>query len=163
MTPLPPLFSFARRPRRGVSELYASLLMMGITIAMGGVVTGMAMTQYGLAAGAAGTASSVKEQASGAQLSFVTASVSGTGACPARGGPQGTTLAVTVFDYGTTAFAASEIVVNGTAYFGLLPVVQPGGLATYQVALAPSGTCARASGQTVMVADPLGEETQFET
>lgn len=158
------MFSRQPTPRRGVSELYASLLMMGVTISLGSVVAGMAITQYGLSSGAASLSTSLQEEASGVQVSLITAAVSGQGSCPSyKGSQEGSALVLTVFDYGPTQFTPSEVFVNGTAYFGSYAPVLPGGIETYSFPLVPSGTCAHPSGQVVLMADSQGDEVEFGT
>ncbi|MBI3858812.1 MAG: hypothetical protein HY296_01015 [Thaumarchaeota archaeon] len=158
-----PLPHFSRR-RMGVSELYASLLMLGATLSLGSFITAAAVGQFGLATSSSAASSLVEQRSSGKLMAFVYATTATPGPCPQyAGSPEGSTLVFAVFDYGSSAFTPMIISVNGTIYTGAFPSAQPGGLATYQVTLTPAGTCVHTSGQTVMLSDPSGDEFEFET
>ena len=138
--------------------------MLCITISLGSVATGLVANQFGLTAANAATGASGDENSAGIQLSFVFAATSSSTGCPAyRGVPGGAVLEVTVFDYGTSGFLPTTVVVNGTVYYSqAFPTVLPGGMATYRLPLA-KGTCAHSWGQTILMADADGDVFQFET
>jgi flagellin-like protein len=154
---LSPHFCFAGR--RGVSELYASLLMVGVTLSLGGLVAAAAVSQFGLQSGSAAAAGGVQQASQGKLLSLVYATVQqGSGGCAAPG--EGRTLTFAVYDYGSSAFLPSTVLVNSTAVAGPYPGAGPGEVATYTLALAG---CARSSGQTILMGDAAGDVVQFET
>jgi len=155
----------AHQGRAGVSELYASLLMLGVTISLGSVVTGLVANQFNLTATTAAAGAAGDENSAGIQLSYVFAVTSSTEGCPTYGGvPGGTVLEVTIYDYGSTGFTPTTVVVNGTVYYSqAFPTVPAGGMTTYRLALAPGGTCAHPWGQTMLMADGGGNVFQFET
>lgn len=156
----PPPF-FDPGTRAGVSELYASMLMIGVTLALGGIVVAAAMGSAGQANASASLGSALQEEGSGVRLSLVYAVVAPSGACPPyRGVDEGTSLTVALFDYGTEGFSPAEIGVNSTLYSGGFPTASPGAMAYYTVVL---GTCAHASGLTVAAIDTRGEEVQVGT
>ena len=148
-----------------MSELYTSLLMLGVTISLGSVAAGLVANQFGLTTTTAAAGAAGDENSAGIQLSFVFAATSSANGCPTyRGVPGGTVLEVTVFDYGSSGFMPTTIVVNGTVYYSsAFPTAPPGGMMTYRVPLAPVGTCAHPWGQTVLMADAGGDVFQFET
>jgi hypothetical protein len=148
-----------------VSELYASLLMLGVTISLGSVATGLIANQFGLSTTAAGAGAALGESSAGIQLSFVYATVTSSSGCPVFGGaPEGNVLVLTIFDYGATRFVPVVIVVNGTVYYSsTYPTLNPGGMGTYRLPLIPPGSCAHSWGQTVLMADSAGEGFQLET
>jgi hypothetical protein len=148
-----------------VSELYASLLMLGVTISLGSVATGLMTNQFGLTTSTAAAGAAGDENSAGIQLSFVFAVTSSPAGCTTyRGVPGGTVLDVTVFDYGSSGFQPTTIVVNGTIYYSsAYPTVLPGGMATYRLPFSPAGTCAHSWGQTVLMTDAGGDIFQFET
>ena len=139
--------------------------MLGATISLGSVATGLVANQFGLAASTSASGASIGAQSSGVQISYVIATVSSTAGCPDyRGVPAGAILSVTVFDYGSVGFHPVAMVVNGTTYFSTsYQTVGPGDMATYGAALAPRNSCAHSWGQTVMLVDANGDDFQFET
>lgn len=162
-------FTFFKRPGRGrrlgirtaVSELYASLLMIGVTLSFGSVVTSAAVSQLNSTAGSSSLAASLQEASAGKQIALVYATVGSTGGCQSyRGATEGTSLTVALFDYGTTPFTPSEIVNNSTVYAGNYPTLGAGSLASYTVAL---GSCAHPSGQNLLAVDASGDEVQVGT
>lgn len=142
-----------------MSELYASMLMIGVTLAVGAAVVFAATNQFSLATGAEAVGSSLQLSSSGAQVALVFASVSPSGSCPLYlGENEGTTLVLALYNYGTTRFAPAEVVVNSTVYAGGYSVVFPGEMVTYALAL---GSCSHASGLAILMADPGGDVAQF--
>jgi hypothetical protein len=144
-----------------VSELYAAVLMVGVTLSLGSLVVAAATSQFGLATDSASLGASLREGAAGTQLGMVYAAVQPSGSCPAyEGGQEGSTLTIAVFDYGSAGFTPAGFVVNSTVYAGSFGEAAPGALAQYTVALA---SCAHQSGLTVLAYDSSGEEVQFGT
>ncbi|MDG7007026.1 MAG: hypothetical protein JRN06_02140 [Nitrososphaerota archaeon] len=144
-----------------MSELYASVLMIGVTISLGSVLVAAALGSIGQAQGAASLGASVQQSASGRELSLAFAAVAASGSCPAyRGGAEGTTLTLALFDYGASGFAPVEFVVNSTVYPGTYPALSPGTMGRYTVSL---GSCAHSTGQTVTVVGSAGDEVQVES
>ena len=137
------------------------MLMIGVTLVIGGAVTSAALGQESaaLAAGSAGSAVAQANAGSGVSLAYAT--VGSTGGCPAyKGTSEGTTLVVSLFSYGTTAFTPAAVFVNSTIFAGSYPTLQPGNLVSYTLTLTG---CAHQSGQTVLIEDAQGDEAQFET
>lgn len=139
--------------------------MLGATITLGSVATGLVANQFGLAASTSQTGAVVGAQSAGVQVAYVYATVTSSSGCPDFGTvPGGSVLSVTVFDYGTSAFRPALMVVNGTPYFSTsFPTMNPGGMGSYEVTLTPAGSCAHPWGQTVVLSDAGGVEVQFET
>jgi len=159
MDPLP-LF-FHHRPRRGVSELYASVLMVGVTISLGGVLVAAAMGSIGQAQSASALGASLLQSASGKELGIIYAAVASSGSCPTyRGVNEGTVMTVALFDYGSDGFTPAEFVVNSTMYAGSYHSLAPGAMGQFVLTL---GSCAHSSGQTITAVDAQGDEAQFES
>lgn len=145
--------------RRGVSELYASMLMVGVTLSLGSVVVAAALGTFGRAESSASLGASLQGTESGTQISLVYVSVKPSSSCPAyRGVPEGTLLTVYLFDYGGTPFSPSEFAVNSTVYAGNFSAMAPGGMGQYAVTL---GSCAHPWGLTIVAADAVGDGVQF--
>jgi hypothetical protein len=148
--------------RSGVSELYAAMLMIGVTLVFGGFVTGAAISQFGLASYSASVGAAVQEASVGKLVSFVYGVATPSASCPVHGGiNEGTTYTIALFDYGSVSFTPSELFINGTLYagggFGTMPT---GIMTTFTLSL-PS--CAHSSGQTILFVDAHGDEVQVET
>lgn len=140
-----------------MSELYATMLMVGVTLSLGSVVTAAAVGAFGQTEGAASMGASLQESAFGVRLSLVYATVAPSGGCQAY---EGTNITLALYDYGAAGFTPVELAVNSTVYGGGFQAVQPGALVLYSVAL---GSCAHASGQTIVVVDGEGDEVQLES
>jgi len=150
-------FGSTRAPRRGVSELYASMLMVGVTLTLGGLVASAAMGQLELANSSASLGAT--QMAGGVQLEMVYLVIDSSGSCPMFGGyHEGTSATLALYDYGTADFAPAEIAINGTVYAGTYGILGAGALGAYSLNL---GKCVHSSGQTVIVTDSLGEEAEF--
>ena len=146
--------------RRGVSELFASVLMIGVTLSLGSLVAAAALGQFGLASGSASLGASIDQASSGVGLSLVYVAVSPATGCPYyQGYQEGTSATVSVYNYGSTAFAPISIVVNSTSYTANYQALGQGSLVAYPLTLA---TCAHASGLTLYMADSSGDGAQFE-
>ena len=144
-----------------MSELYASVLMVGVTISLGSVLVAAALGSIGQAQGASSLGASLQLSASGRELSLAFAAVAASGPCPAyRGGAEGTVMTLALFDYGASGFVPVEFVINSTIYAGTYPALSPGTMAQYTVSL---GSCAHSTGQTVTAVDSAGDEVQFES
>ena len=158
---LPPFF-LARPPRkRGVSELFAAVLMIGVTLSLGGLVAAGAAGQLSLGAESASLGASALQTSAGTQLSLVYAAVPPSSSCPVHGGVQeGTSLVVALYDYGSAPFGPTGFAVNSTVHTGSFGTVAVGGLARFVI---PLGACAHQPGQTVVAFDAAGDEVQFET
>ena len=157
---MPPPTVLSRRPSRrvGVSELYASMLMVGVTLAMGSMVAAAALGQFGLSNGSAAESAALMQSASGVDLSLVFVSVSSSGSCPQFGGyNEGTTITVSIFNYGVSAFTPSEIMDNSSVFSGAYPTTAPGSLGEYTLDL---GRCSHSAGQTLLALDSTGEGFQ---
>ncbi|MBI3841060.1 MAG: hypothetical protein HY297_03780 [Thaumarchaeota archaeon] len=139
--------------------------MMALTLSFGTAVAGLALGQFGLSASSASLGAAVQQQSAGAQVSYILGTTSSPGSCPSYGGiPEGTVLKLAFFDYGSSAFAPIEILVNGTIYYSTaFATVVPGSMTTYSLTLTPPGACAHASGQTVALVNAYGDEVQFGT
>ena len=157
----PPPRIFRLKPRRGVSELYAAVLMIGVTLSLGSIVVAAAASQFSLASNSESLEASINQGSADVQIGYVYAAVAPSGTCPDYGGYQeGTELVVALFDYGTAGFTPGGFVVNATNYAGAYPTISPGTLAEYTI---PLLTCAHSSGQTVLAYDSAGEEVEFGT
>ena len=166
--PLLPLFSVGYRPMRkarrtGVSELYASLLMLGVTLSFGSVVASMAMGQLNQGTTSASLGTSLTAQSVGRQVALIYVTSASPGSCPAyEGAQEGTVLTVTLLDYGSQPFTPDQILVNGTTYYSnSYQALTPGIPRSYSVTLAPAGSCAHPGGQNLMLTDTGGDEVQF--
>lgn len=158
---LSPVFPLRPARRRGVSELFAAVLMIGVTLSLGGLVAAGAVSQFSLGTQSASLGAAAVQRSAGAQLSLAFAAVPQSASCPSyRGAEEGTTLLVGLFDYGSVPFDPAGFAVNSTVYTGTFGLVAAGGLA--QLAI-PLGTCAHRSGQTVVAFDAVGDEVQLET
>jgi len=139
--------------------------MLGVTISLGSVATGLVTNQFGITATTAGAGAMNYENSAGIQLSYVLATTTSAGGCPTyRGVPGGNVLQIIIYDYGSRSFSPTTIVVNSTLYFSpTFPTVAAGGMVTYRLSLTPAGICAHPWGQTVLMADVVGDDFQFET
>ncbi len=148
-----------------MSELYASLLMLGVTLSFGSVVASMAAGQFAQGTSSASLGSALQAESSGRQLAFIYSVSTAQGSCPNyEGAPEGSTLILTFLDYGSQPFTPDQILVNGTSYYSTsYQTIAPGTAASYAVALAPAGTCVHSAGLSIMLTDTYGDEAQFET
>lgn len=144
-----------------MSELYASMLLIGVTLSVGSFVTVAAAGTFSQGEGQVSLGSSLAGRRSGTMVSLVYFAVQPSGSCPLHGGyEEGTSAEVAVYDYGSAGFDPSQIAINSTAYPGPYSPVPAGGLAVYDVAL---GGCAHPAGQTVLLTDSAGDGYQFES
>ncbi len=153
--------------RAAVSELYASLLMMGVTVSFGGFVAAAAINQFNLSTYTGSLASSVQQATAGKLISFVYFTVapgSGTPSCSTtyQGVTEGKTSTLSLYNYGTASLNPTELFVNGTLEYsgtGLGNIV-PASLTTYTLTLS---SCAHPTGQTILLVDAYGDELQLGT
>jgi FlaG/FlaF family flagellin (archaellin) len=148
-------------PRGGISELYASVLMVGVTLTVGGLVASSALGQFALANDSASISAMSQDTSARIQIGLVYIVAVSSGSCPVYGGyHEGTTVEISLFNYGGATFAPAEMVLNGTVYTGSYAILGPGSLGTYALT---ATACAHSSGQTLVVADSMGDEVQFES
>lgn len=150
------------RKRSGVSELYASLLMIGVTLSFGSFVAASAIDQFNKSNYSGSLAVAAQQASAGKLISYVYAASTPSGSCPLYGGNrEGTTFSLALYNYGTAAFSPTEVFVNSTLYSGGgYSSIAAGSMATYALTL-PS--CAHTSGQTILLVDAYGDEVQFGT
>lgn len=141
-----------------MSELYATVLMVGVTISLGSVLVAAALGSIGQAQGASSLGASLQRSASGKELSLTYIAVASSGSCPDyMGAAEGTQMTLALFDYGSNGFTPVEFIVNSTIHPGAYPGLSPGTMGQYTVNL---GGCAHSSGQTVTVVDSEGDAVQ---
>jgi hypothetical protein len=157
--PPTPRFHLKAKPRSGVSELYASMLMVGVTLSLGSFVAAAAVSQFGLAGGSASLGASMEQSSSGVALGLVYVAVAPSVSCPVSGGyHEGNSITLALFNYGTTSFTPAEVAVNSTIYPGSYPAVAPGTLGQYAISL---GSCAHGWAQTLLVLDSSGDGVEL--
>jgi len=145
----------------GISELYASVLMVGVTLTVGGLVASSALGQFAMANDSASLSAMTRESSARIQVGLVYLMAAPSGSCPAYGGyHEGTMVEIAIYNYGGAIFAPTEIVLNGTIYAGDYAPLAPGILGTYAL---KTTTCSHSSGQILVVADSSGNEVQFES
>jgi len=142
-----------------VSELFASMLMIGATLTTGALVVAAAMGQAGLENAAASSGAAAAQYSAGVQLALIYLVVNPSSSCPVFAGyHEGTNLTFAIYDYGSQSFSPAVMALNGSEYFSAYAVVPAGGLGVFDLHL---GACAHASGQTLLVADERGSTAQF--
>jgi len=158
-----------------VSELYSSILMVGVTLAFGSVVTSAAIGQFNGATGGGALEARAQEATAGKQVSLVYGTVvAGSGGCTAvyrgpDGGAyaEGKTYVLVLYDFGGVPFTPYEVFDNGT----LLAV---GGYATIAAQANGQGStpvantlalpaCAHPAGQSFTLVDAVGDEVAVGT
>ena len=155
-----PSFGIRSDGHGGISELYSSVLMVGVTLALGGLVTSSALSQFALANDSAslGAAQDVPAMVQVGLVYFVAAP---SGSCPAyKNYQEGSSVSIAFYNYGEVSFSPVDIVVNGSAHAGGYAPVAPGSMRTYELDI---GTCSRSWGDTVTLIDQEGNELQFAT
>ena len=142
-----------------MSEIFASMLMIGATLTTGALVVAAAMGQAGLENAAASSGAAAAQYTAGVQLALIYLVVNPSSSCPVfAGNHEGTNLTFAIYDYGSQSFSPAFVAVNGSEYFATYAPVAAGGLVVFDLHL---GACAHASGQTLLVADGRGSATQF--
>lgn len=151
--------------RRGVSELYASLLMIVVTLLFGSVVTVAAINQFNLSTYSGSLAETVQQASAGKLISLIYFTISaGSGSCTTvyNGVTEGTNANLALYNYGFVGMNPTEIFINGTLLYSGTGFgnIAPGSMTIYTLTL-PS--CAHPTGQTILLVDAYGDEIQFET
>src|SRR5712692_8543881 len=104
MSPAPPS---SRKPARGVSELYASMLMIGVTLSVGGMVTSAAISHFDLQSNSAALGESLQQASTDKHLGLVYAvAAPGSGGCTTTylGATEGNSLTFAIFNFGYVPF-----------------------------------------------------------
>jgi hypothetical protein len=151
--------------RSGVSELYAAIMMVGVTLAFGSFVASAAINQFNLSTYSGSLAAQVQEASAGKQISFVYFVIApGSGSCTGtyRGVTEGENATLALFNYGSVGMNPTEIFVNGTLLYSGAGFgdIAPANMTTFSLTL---DSCAHASGQTILLVDAYGDEVQFAT
>jgi hypothetical protein len=151
--------------RSGVSELYAAIMMVGVTLAFGSFVASAAINQFNLSTYSGSLAAQVQEASAGKQISFVYFVVApGSGSCTGTylGVTEGENATLALYNFGSVGMNPTEIFVNGTLLYSGTGYgdIAPASMTTYSLNL---GTCAHASGQTILLVDAYGDEIEFGT
>ena len=135
------------------------MMMIGVTLSLGGYVTFAAINQFSLAQTAASLAALVQEQSAGKLISLVYSTVAPSGTCPVYAGYNEGTLTLELYNYGSVAFTPSEAFDNGTLASG------SGNIAANSVGAFTftSPPCVHAPGQTILLVDSYGNEIQTGT
>ncbi|MDG6933109.1 MAG: hypothetical protein JRN68_00250 [Nitrososphaerota archaeon] len=150
--------------RHAISELFAALMLVAITLSFGSFVTYSAINYYGLSDLAAQQAANSQQQAASKLISIVYANVvPGSGGCVTsyNGVVEGTILDLGFYNYGSAQFNTAVVYLNDTFYsgYGFSPLA-PGNFTTWQLSTL---SCIHASGQTLLISDSSGSEVQLET
>jgi len=156
-----PFRHFGAAQRGGISELYASVLMVGVTLTVGGLVASSALGQFAMSNDSASMSAMTQGASSGIQVALVYFTAAPSGSCPVyEGYHEGTFAEIAIYNYGGAPFIPAEMVINGTIYAGDYAPLAPGTLGIYAL---NTTTCSHPSGQTAIVADSAGNVVQFET
>ena len=145
--------------RHAVSELLATMMMIGVTLSVGGYVTVTAVGQFNLAQNAASLAAMAQQQSAGKLISLAYSTVTPNGTCPLYGGYSEGTLTLELYNYGGVAFTPFEAFDNGTLFSGT-GSIGPNGMAAFNFTSPP---CVHPSGQTILLVDSYGDEIQLGT
>jgi hypothetical protein len=134
------------------------MLMIGVTLSVGGIVTSSAINQFGLSVNADSTGASIQNSSFGIQVALVYAAVTPSTSCPIyQGSAEGTTMAVALYNFGTSDFSVAGLFVNASVSAGTFGTLTPGGMSVYNLTL---GSCSHSSGQTFVALDYLGDVVQ---
>ena len=135
--------------------------MVGVTLAVGGLVASSALGQLAMANDASSLSAMAQEASVRTQLGVVYILAESSWSCPLYGGQhEGTTLEIAIYNYGGTAFKPAQMIINGTLFAGDYTPLAPGSLRTYALV---GTTCSHSSGQTLIVENSAGDEVQFES
>jgi FlaG/FlaF family flagellin (archaellin) len=153
------------RSKRAVSELYASVMMIGVTLVFGSFVATAAINQFNLSTYSGSLAASVQQASVGKQISYIYLAITpGSGSCTGtyQGVTEGKTSILALYNYGSVGMNPTEMLINGTLqYSGTgLGNIAPGSMTTFSLTLA---ACAHPTGQTILLVDASGDEVQFGT
>ena len=161
--------------RVAVSELYATMLMVGATLSFGGLITAAAVGQFSASANGDSLAASAQQASAGKQVSLVYGTVTaGSGGCTATyKGPdgnsytEGRSYALALDDYGSVSFTPVEVFDNGTLLavggYPTISAAQPGQSSSPVSITLTLASCARPSGQTFLLIDASGDEVTIGT
>jgi hypothetical protein len=154
---------FKRRP--GVSELYAALMMVGVTLSFGSFVATAAINQFNLSTYSGSLAAQVQEASAGKQISLIYFTITaGSGSCTGtyKGVTEGKAATLALYNYGTVGMNPVEVFVNGTLLYSGTGFgnIAPASMTVYSLTL---GSCAHPTGQTILLVDAYGDEVQFGT
>jgi hypothetical protein len=164
-----------RTTRSGVSELYSSILMVGVTLAFGSVVTSAAIAQFNGSTGGGALEVKAQEATAGKQVSLVYGTVvAGSGGCTAayrgpdgRAYTEGRTYVLVLYDFGSVPFTPYEVFDNSTllSVGGYATIAaQTGGQASTPVAdTLALDACAHPAGQSFLLIDAAGDEVAVGT
>ena len=155
-----------------MSELYASLLMIGVTLSFGGAVVSIAAGQFQATTGGSSQAAFAQQEQVGKLVTLVYGTVvQGSGGCTATyEGPDGGTYlegksyVLALYDYGSVSFAPAEVFDNGTLLsaggFSAIAAAQPGQSAGPVANVLTLPSCAHPSGQALVLVDTSGDEIE---
>jgi hypothetical protein len=149
--------------------------MVGVTLAFGGVVTAMAVSELDASASGNSLASYVQQASVGKQVSLIYgAVVAGSGSCTATyEGPdgnsyvEGKTYVLVLFDYGGVTFSPYEVFDNNTMLsvggYSAITAGSPGQGASPVSNTLTLTSCAHPAGQTFLLVDTSGDEVTVGT
>jgi len=164
-----------RAARRGVSELYSSVLMVGVTLVFGGLVTSAAIGQFNGTTGGAALGIQEQEGSAGKQVSLVYGTiVAGSGGCTSTyrgpdGRPyaEGRTYLLTLYNYGSVSFTPYEVFDNGTLLavggYSTVAASAGGGASVPEEDTFTLPSCAHPGGQVFLLIDAAGDEVAIDT
>ena len=135
------------------------MMMIGVTLSVGGYVTLAAINQFDLAGNAASLAAVVQQQSGGKLVSLIYSTVAPSASCPVYGGHNEGTLTLELYNYGTVQIAPLKAFDNGTLFPGA-GTLAPGSLGAFTFS---SPSCVHPTGQTILLIDSYGDEVQLET
>ncbi|QQG48716.1 MAG: hypothetical protein HY247_08285 [archaeon] len=150
--------------RAAVSELYATMLMIGATLLFGSLVVEAALSQSSTTSYSSYLAASAQQASAGKLIVLVYSSVfPGSGGCiqSYKGFTEGTAFSLALYNYGITSFMPTAVYINGTLYSGSgYASIIANGLTVYSFT---TPTCVHASGQTFTLIDAGGSEVSIGT
>jgi hypothetical protein len=118
--------------KRGISELYASMLMVGVTLSFGGVIAIAAISQFNLSTYSGSLAAAGQQASLSKQISLVygTVPTPGSGGCTTsyKGFTEGTGYTLALYNFGSVGFTHSEVFDNGTLLGGSYGSMPAGGM-----------------------------------
>jgi hypothetical protein len=143
--------------------MYASVLLIGVTLSFGSVVAVAALNQFGQATNSDSLGSSLESAGAGRQLSLVYGTVPnpGSGGCTAISGgvEEGTGFSLALYNYGSASFFPAQVFDNGTQLNGPFSPIPPGSITSLSLTL----PCSHPSGQVFLLVSGDGDEVQVGT
>jgi hypothetical protein len=145
------------------------MLMVGVTLSFGSVITAAAVQQFNASTSGEAFAASAEQASVGKQISLVYGTVvAGSGGCTTTyKGPDGGTYTegksytLVLYNYGSVPFTPDEVFDNGTLLaVGAYSTVPASGLASNTLTLV---SCAHPAGQTILLVDSSGVEISVGT